>query len=80
MGELGKKMKMPKFFVTETSPTLEGAGILSQQDQSTFTESHGLPYETSFNKAIPLSTEESGMGSRDQHYKLPLSIGESGKM
>ena len=79
MGEFGKKMNMPKSFVTETdprSPTLEGTlKVVSQQDQNILTESQGLPYETNFNKAVPLSIEESGMGSHDL---LPLSIEESG--
>ena len=63
MRELGKKLKMPMFFGTETD---QGA------NQNILTESHDLPYKTSFNKAVLSPKEESRMGSYDQDYKPPL--------
>ena len=66
MGELGKKMKMPMFFGTETDQAARK--ILSQQNQSILTESHDLSYKTNFNKAAISPKEESKMGSCDQHH------------
>ena len=79
-GESRKKIKMLMTFRTETglrSPT--APIVLSQQSQNVLAESHDKHYETIFYEdKLPLSIEESELGSHDQYYELPISIEESG--